>query len=70
MDQFFAKVERTNNFQTSKPKWRCSSGSASERSARVLREKKTSSESGKRPLILVKKEGYRRAQPWPIQVWS
>lgn len=67
MDQFFAKVERTKNLETSRPRWRCSSGG--DRGARVLRERKNFLESGKRPHIM-KKEGYRRAQPWPTQVWS
>lgn len=66
MDQFFAKVERTKNFQTNKPRWRCSSGS--ERGARRS-EWKTSLEAGKRPHG-VRNQGYRRAQPWPTQVWS
>ncbi|KAJ7394398.1 hypothetical protein OS493_000207 [Desmophyllum pertusum] len=65
MDQFFARVERTKSFQTSRPRWRCSSGV--ERSAR----KTTFVEpGGKRPHGGKKGPGYHRAQPWPTQVWS
>lgn len=67
MDQFFAKVELTKNFQRpGKLRWRCCSGS--EIGAR-RNELKSSLELGKRPHT-VKNHGYRRAQPWPTQVWS
>lgn len=68
MDQFFAKVERTKCFQTSKLRWRCSSGVElnSRRS-----DRKVSLEVGSTRVQGGKKEhGYRRAQPWPTQVWS
>ena len=69
MDQFFAKVDRTKNFQTNRLRWRCTSGNR-ERST-WKSEKKTCSEQGKLlPQEAKNVKGYRRAHPWPTQVWS
>ena len=67
MDQFFAKVERTKCLQTTKQRWRCSSGvDLSTRRS----ERKSLVEPGKCINVGKKEHGYRRAQPWPTQVWS
>ena len=68
MNQFFAKVEHTKTCQTSTPRWRCTSGVDS--SARKA-ERKIAVEQGKSSRGQERKErGYRRAKPWPTQVWT
>ena len=67
MDEFFAKVERTKCFQKDEQRWRCVSGVES---IQRRNEKKSTLEIESRMFACKNGHGYRRAKPWPTQIWS
>ncbi|PFX31224.1 hypothetical protein AWC38_SpisGene3964 [Stylophora pistillata] len=69
MDQFFAKVDRTKSFQTKRLRWRCVSGNSG-RSAWKRENKACLDQEKLLPQEIKNVKGYRRAHPWPTQVWS
>ena len=68
MDNFFAKLERTKCFQRGEQRSRPVRGT--DCNPRVKGESKNTLEQEKRIYASKKEHGYRRARPWPIQVWS